>query len=113
MSYGTNSLDDANDNYPDVFSDRDEEEINPVIIAAIGQVDEFIAKLKAGMQMTECAVDGEFTDDHIACYNMSATVDGKQYKFSAWCVGPEFGRDFVRASTNAKCHDRIVKYITE
>lgn len=65
-----------------------------------------------GTPITATKFYGEFEDDHLPCYNLSVTVNNREFKFGLYCfVNAEFIWHFGAAPYSKVSHEKVRELI--
>lgn len=103
------SFDDQRDDFP-ILMDYFENE-NPQLVA---DLEELYHLLAGGAKMTETSLYGQFSDDHMSCYNVSVTVNGKEFKFCMmYIVDATLIFHLARAPYSDTAQAEVVGYIND
>lgn len=95
---------DYNNEHQDFLPLGGEEEPSPIC-------SEMVALLEAGKTIADSKLYGSFRDDHLPCFNVSVTIDDKEFKFVALWVDAEYVYHLGRAPYVEESTAEIVDYI--
>lgn len=72
--------------FPELYSFDDDTFVHPIV-----------KLIKDGKKIEAVSVEDEWDDDHLPCFNIIVTIEGKKYGFSGWCFGQSGCRMLYRA----------------